>query len=284
MTIQEARRYGMEKLLQIYPPGEASTISDWVIEHITGARPAERVIRAQQQLSPEQEEQLQQFLDQLLTHEPVQYVLNEAWFFGMKFKVNHNTLIPRPETEELVEWVIDHCRFPLNELNILDIGTGSGCIAIALKRRLGKARVWACDLSDGALQIARENARNLGADVEFIQVDFLSSVARANLPSFDIIISNPPYIPEKDMQRMDPNVVNYEPHLALFVPDNDGLVFYRAIAEFGLERLRSGGNIFAEIYEGAGSSTADLFEGAGYKTQLKQDMQGKDRMIRAYRN
>lgn len=242
----------------------------------------DRVANPDKQLSDEQSQEQSLLLERLLTHEPVQYVLGEAWFCGLKFKVDSNTLIPRPETEELVEWVIDNCKFPLDELNILDIGTGSGCIAIALKRRLGKSKVWACDLSAGALALAKENARNLGADVNFIQLDFLSTEARTDLPPFDIIISNPPYVPEKDKEIMDANVLNYEPHLALFVPDNDGLIFYRAIAQFGLTHLKPGGNIFAEIYEGAGNETRQLFEREDYTTELKRDMQDKDRMIRAY--
>lgn len=242
----------------------------------------DRAANPEKQLSAEQAQEQSLLLERLLTHEPVQYVLGEAWFCGLKFKVDSNTLIPRPETEELVEWVIDNCKFPLDELNILDIGTGSGCIAIALKRRLGKCRVWACDLSPGALALAKENARNLGADVNLIQLDFLSAEARKDLPAFDIIISNPPYVPEKDKENMDANVLNYEPHLALFVPDNDGLIFYQAIAEFGLTHLKTGGNIYAEIYEGAGNETRQLFENKGYEAELKRDMQGKDRMIRSY--
>ncbi|MBO9657749.1 MAG: peptide chain release factor N(5)-glutamine methyltransferase [Chitinophagaceae bacterium] len=281
MTIQEARRHGMQRLSAIYPSGEASTISDWLIEHITGTKASDRHTSLTKELGTEQCLLQERLLDRLLMHEPVQYVLGEAWFFGLRFKVNANVLIPRPETEELVEWVIDNCKFPLGDLNILDIGTGSGCIAIALKRRLGKATVWGCDLSKGALELAKENARNLGADVNFVELDFLSAEARSSLPTFDIIISNPPYIPERDRAEMHANVLEFEPHLALFVPDNDGLIFYRAIAEFGKTHLRKDGTAYTEIYEGAGESTLQLFQQAGYQSELKKDMQGKDRMIRA---
>lgn len=280
MTIQEARRLGVQRLNTIYPAGEAAVISDWVIEHLTGIRLAESMVQLSRELTPEQASGQSRLLERLLTHEPVQYVLGEAWFYGLRFKVDANVLIPRPETEELVEWVIDNCKFPLGDLNILDVGTGSGCIAIALKRRFRKASVWACDYSQGALALAAENAKNLGADVNFVHLDFLSSAERASLPSFDVIISNPPYIPEKDKEEMDANVVNYEPHMALFVPDNDGLVFYRAIAEFGTTHLNPGGNIYVEMYEGAGKETFGLFEAKGYKPELKTDMQGKDRMLR----
>ncbi|MET0463993.1 MAG: peptide chain release factor N(5)-glutamine methyltransferase [Chitinophagaceae bacterium] len=281
MTILEARRYGTQRLSTIYASGEASTISDWVIEHVTGTKAQDRHAGAGKELGIEQSARLDQLLERLLTHEPVQYVLGEAWFSGLRFKVDPNVLIPRPETEELVEWVIDHCKFPLGDLNILDVGTGSGCIAISLKRRLGKGKVWACDLSTGALGLAAENARTLGADVHFVELDFLSADARAALPVFDIIISNPPYIPERDKSDMHLNVLGYEPHMALFVPDNDGLLFYRAIAAFGKTHLKKEGAVYVEIYEGAGQATLELFRNAGYTAELKQDMQGKDRMVRA---
>ena len=281
MTIQEARREGISRLSTIYPAGEAAAIIDWVIEYISGAKTNERLTNPRKELQPRQLEQLQQFLDRLAMGEPVQYVLEESWFCGLRFKVNRNVLIPRPETEELVEWVIANCKFPLGELKILDIGTGSGCIAISLKRRLGKAEVWACDLSTGALALARENARNLGVDVHFEELDFLSSTQRSTLPAFDIIISNPPYIPETDKAAMHNNVVLHEPHMALFVPDNDPLLFYKAIARFGQEHLRPQGQIFLEIHEGLGADVLDCFGKDGYYTELKQDMQGKDRMVKA---
>jgi release factor glutamine methyltransferase len=281
MTIQEARRYGTSRLSVIYTSSEASTITDWVIEYITGSKITERLSNPRKELSPEQASQLDQYLDRLLTHEPVQYVLEEAWFCGLRFKVDANVLIPRPETEELVEWVIANCKFPLNELRILDIGTGSGCIAIALKRRLGKAEVWACDLSKGALSLARENAQSLGMEVNFVEMNFLSASERSILPAFDIIISNPPYIPEKDKEEMQPNVLNYEPFMALFVPDNDALLFYKAIAAFGKEHLKKDGSIYIEIHEGLGADVMQHFSNENYTAELKKDMQGKDRMVKA---
>ncbi len=281
MTIQEARRHGTTRLSTIYPAGEAGTISDWVIEHITGSKITERAANPRKELSPEQASLLHQYLERLLTHEPVQYVLGEAWFCGLKFKVDANVLIPRPETEELVEWVIANCKFPLSQLRILDIGTGSGCIAIALKRRLGKAEVWACDLSQGALALARENAQTLGVEVNFVEMDFLSLRDRSTLPSFDIIISNPPYIPEKDKEEMQLNVLNYEPFVALFVPDNDALLFYKAIAAFGKEHLKKDGSIYMEIHEGLGAEVLQHFQSENYTAVLKKDMQEKDRMVKA---
>lgn len=281
MTIQEARRHGTSRLTAIYAASEAEIISDWVIEHVTGSKMTDRVSHPRKELTPEQASRQHQYLERLLTHEPVQYVLGEAWFCGLKFRVDPNVLIPRPETEELVEWVITNCKFPLGDLNILDIGTGSGCIAISLKRRLGKAAVWACDLSAGALALARENAQTLGADVHFIELDFLSPQQRATLPVFDIIISNPPYIPERDKGEMQRNVLNYEPHMALFVPDDDALLFYKAIAAFGKDHLQRDGNIYLEIHEGLGADVQQHFQQMGYIAEIKKDMQEKHRMVRA---
>lgn len=279
MTIQEATYYLLNKLRSIYNDSEASNITDWVMEHITGSKKAERMIYKNAAITEQEEKQLQQYTERLMQHEPVQYVLNESWFCGLKLYVDKNVLIPRPETEELVEWIISNCKFPVDELKILDIGTGSGCIAISLKRRIRKAEVWACDISNDALEVAKKNADALGADVNFIQLDFLNEEQRNQLPSFDIIISNPPYVPQKDKADMQPNVLNYEPHTALFAPDNDPLIFYKAIASFGKKHLRQPGNIYCEIHESLGNSVKEIFSSGGYTTELKKDMQQKDRMI-----
>lgn len=297
MTMQEATYFILEKLRTIYPEGEANQITDWVMESLTGSKKAERMVYKNSAITPKEESQLQQFTERLMQHEPVQYVLNEAWFYGLKFYVDKNVLIPRPETEELVEWVIEEVqsqksevrnpasdiRLQTSDFSILDIGSGSGCIPITLKKKLQEAEVWSCDVSEAALHVARNNAETLGADVNFLLLDFLNKEKRKQLPSFDIIISNPPYIPEKDKLQMQPNVLQYEPHTALFVPDNDALVFYKAIAEFGNEHLNTGGVIYAEIYENLGEAVSDVFQSMDYKPELKKDMQGKERLIRAWR-
>ncbi|MBM3416261.1 MAG: peptide chain release factor N(5)-glutamine methyltransferase [Bacteroidetes bacterium] len=284
MTIQEATHYLLNNLRSIYAEGEAGQITDWVMEYLTGSKKAERMIYKHAAITPNEEKQLQQLAERLMKHEPVQYVLNESWFCGLKFYVDRNVLIPRPETEELVEWIISNCRFPVDELKILDIGTGSGCIAVSLKRRLRKAEVWACDVSSRALEAAAKNATTLGTDVNFIPLNFLDKREWEKLPAFNIIVSNPPYVPESDKQHLNPNVLSYEPHTALFVPDNDPLMFYKAIAEFGKEHLNKGGSIYAEIHESLGLSATTLFQHHGYNTELKTDMQKKDRMVRAIRN
>ena len=282
MKIQEANSHLTGQLRAIYEDPEAENISEWVLEHITGGKRTDRIINKEKMLSPQQALQLNQYLARLLQHEPVQYVLNEAWFCGLKFHVDKNVLIPRPETEELVEWIISDCKFPVNKLSILDIGSGSGCIPIALKKRLGKADVWSCDVSPEALKVANQNAAILGINVKFIELDFLNETERKKLPSFDIIVSNPPYIPQKDKETMRHNVADHEPATALFVPDNDALIFYKAIAAFGKTHLSEKGAIYTEINESLGEPTSAMFQENGYKTELRKDMQEKERMLKAF--
>jgi len=281
MTVQQGTFYLLNQLRSIYPEGEASSVTDWVMEKVTGSKKTERMLYKNELLQADEEKQLHETTQRLLNHEPVQYVLNEAWFCGFKFFVDKNVLIPRPETEELVEWIISNCKFPVDKLSILDIGTGSGCIPVSLKRRIRKAEVWSCDVSEAALAIAKKNAENLGTEVKLLHLDFLDQNNWSQFPLFDIIVSNPPYVPEKDKNEMQPNVLNYEPHTAIFVPDNDPLLFYNAIAAFGNAHLNPGGTIFLEIHENLGEAVSTLLTSQGYKTELKKDMQQKDRMVRA---
>ncbi len=281
MKMQEATYFMLQQLRSVYPDGEASQVTDWVLEHVTGSKKAERMLYKNSEITPGEELQLQQFAERLLHHEPVQYVLNESWFCGLKFYVDKNVLVPRPETEELVEWIISNCKFPVAELKILDIGTGSGCIPVTLKRRIRKAGVWSCDISPGALEVAKRNAFSLGTDVHFVQLDFLDEEERNTLPNFDIIVSNPPYVPEKDKEQMQPNVLAWEPATALFVPDNNPLVFYEAIAEFCLKHLEKNGSLYLEVHEDLGSAVTGLLQAKGFYSEIKKDMQQKDRMIRA---
>ena len=283
MTMQEATYLLLNRLRTIYAEGEASNITDWVMEHLTGSKKAERMIYKNEAINSEEENQLYQYTERLMAHEPVQYVLNETWFCGLKLYVDKSVLIPRPETEELVEWIIDGCRFPIDQLSILDIGSGSGCIAIALKRRLGKAEVWSCDLSTEALRVAKKNAETLGVDVNFIELDFLDVKQRTKLPFFDIIVSNPPYIAMQESKDMQPNVLDYEPSTALFVPDDDPLVFYKAIGDFASTHLKKNGSVFAELNEILGGKIAELFNARDFIAEIRKDMQQKDRMIKAVR-
>lgn len=306
MTLHEAQQQLTTSLHNLYDNREAANIADLVMEHVTGMRKIDRIMHKQSPLPPEQLTQMQQYTQQLLAHKPVQYVLHEAWFYGMAFYVDENVLIPRPETEELVAWVLEEAGSrkyeventkpedggpgnegssyivpPTSYLGILDIGTGSGCIPISLKKKLPQANVYACDVSEQALAVAAKNAATLQTPVQFLQADFLNTGTWTSLPAVDIIVSNPPYIPHHNESSMLQNVLAYEPHLALFVPNEDPLVFYEAIARFAKEKLSPGGSIFVEIHEDLGAQTKALFESNGFKAEVKKDFQGKNRMVKA---
>lgn len=269
------------RLSSLYEEGEASAISDWVMENLTGKKRAARLSAKTDVLKEEQKIAFEKITERLLKGEPVQYVLHESWFMGCRFYVDPRVLIPRPETEELVEWIISNCRFPLDKLTILDVGTGSGCIPVSLKRRLGKAQVLAVDASEPALEVAKKNAAILGTELEFFQMDFLDKKNWTNLPMADILVSNPPYIPFQEADSMAEQVVAFEPSMALFVPNDDPLLFYRALAEFGREKLTAGGQLFAEMHEQYSGQVNELFNSSGYNTEIKNDLQGKPRMIKA---
>lgn len=284
MTIFDANTKLLSELSGLYDKQEATVITDWIMERITTLSKIDRATNKHLLLSPPQEQLLAGYTTELLNHRPVQYVLHEAWFYGMKFYVDENVLIPRPETEELVEWLIkDMENGDDNEtFKVLDIGTGSGCIPITIKNMLPQAEAWGCDTSDQALNVARLNADNLHTQVDFVPLDFLDEQQRQQLPKFDVIISNPPYVPLKDKSSMAPHVLNYEPHLALFVPDNDALVFYRAIALFAKKHLHHNGHVYVETHESLAQEVAQLFVQNGLKeVSVKKDLQGKERMVKA---
>lgn len=283
MTIQEAMQELTGKLEILYDKSESSSITGILLENITGLSRTQRIIQKNDSLSAEQIKQLDEFTTRLLKYEPIQYVLQEAWFAGLNYFVNKSVLIPRPETEELIDWIISDCKFPIRELSILDIGTGSGCIPVSLKRKFRKADVYACDVSEEALKIARLNAERLQAKIHFFQLDFLDHAKWEGLPEVTLIVSNPPYIPLRDKDSIQYNVVKYEPHIALFVANNDPFIFYSAIADFAEIKLKPGGNIYLEIHENMSSTVTTIFESAGFLTEVKKDMQGKDRMIKVYR-
>lgn len=289
MTIEKARKEILASINSIYEAGEANNIAELVLEHITNLSRIEILLNKDITLSKDQKELLTKINSRLQDHEPIQYILNEAWFGGMKFYVDKNVLIPRPETEELADWIIKESKTYLpagkvkkSKFKILDIGTGSGCIAIILKRELPAAEVWACDISDEALTVARMNADSLKATIDFVPLNFLDPGQCKQLPGFDIIVSNPPYVPQHEKLKMKKNVAGFEPASALFVPDNDPLIFYKVIADFGTEKLNANGKIYVEIHEDLGKEVKQLFQTKGYRSvELKKDMQGKDRMIKA---
>lgn len=281
MTIREATYYLLNKLKAVYSDGEAGQLTDMVLEYITGSGKTERMLYKNEAITAKEEEQVVQFTNRLLLHEPVQYILQEAWFGKYKFHVDKNVLIPRPETEELVEWIIDDTGTGNKNIRVLDIGTGSGCIPISLKKRMPAAEVWALDISEAALEVAKRNAATIGADIHFLQMDMLDPQQWTSLPVFDIIVSNPPYIPENNKAAMQPNVLQYEPSLALFVPDEDALLFYKAIAAFAKQHLQQNGTLYFEIHEDLGNAVAELLQAEGFSAELKKDMQQKDRMVKS---
>lgn len=281
MTIKEAREHLVMSLVNIYDKNEAANITDLVIEHITRWTKMEQITNKDIQFSFAQQELLRNIIDRLIKHEPIQYIISEAWFAGLKFYVDRSVLIPRPETDELVDWVVKDCGQQSKHFKMLDVGTGSGCIAIAIKHKLHVVEMWACDVSDAALTVARMNADAHQAAIDFVALDFLDAEQRKQLGFFDVIIANPPYVPQKDKDPMRKNVVDYEPHLALFVADEKPLIFYEAIADFGKTHLHENGKIFLEIHEEIGERVKDLFQQKNYSAiEIRKDMEGKDRMVR----
>lgn len=279
MTIESAKDQLIQQLAALYEPREAASITHMVLEHLTGMNKTDRMIHKHQELSFEQKDRLLSMVTSLLNNRPIQYVLGEAWFGGMKFIVNEHTLIPRPETEELIEWI--KATANPKPQKVLDIGTGSACIPITLKKEFPLWHITAIDVSDDTLQVAKQNATLNNVAIEFMGMNFLNESLWLNLPNYNIIISNPPYIKKSEKDTMSANVVDHEPHVALFVPDEDALIFYRKIASFGLSHLKKNGQLFFEINQLLGKEVCTLLEEMGYQPILRKDLHGNDRMIMA---
>jgi len=226
--------------------------------------------------------------ERLNNNEPIQYILGETEFYGRRFLVNDSVLIPRPETEELVKYIVDKNQFPVtnNQLQILDIGTGSGCIAISLAKELPNFKVTAYDISEKALETAKKNAELNKADVNFEKVNILKpSFINSLIHSFNIIVSNPPYVTKQEIDRMQKNVLDFEPHLALFVEDSEPLIFYKAIANFAFNNLTNNGLVAVEINEALGEETAEVFRRKGFsEVEIIKDIHQKDRFVSAIRH
>lgn len=287
MTIHEASQQLRFQLFHMYDEREAGNITELVMENITGWRRIDRVVNKTALLSATQAQLLASYTQALLDNTPVQYVLHEAWFGDMCLFVDENVLIPRPETEELADWLIKDTRHlklrtGVSEKNmVLDIGTGSGCIPLVIKKNLPLIEMHSCDISEAALQVAKKNAVDQKLDIHFHLLDILSVKERNPLPLFDFIISNPPYIPNNNKSLMSANVLQHEPHLALFVEDNDPLLFYKAIADFAATHLTSNGSIYLEIHEDTGDAVTNLYKQKGFTAiERRKDLQGKDRMIK----
>jgi release factor glutamine methyltransferase len=246
---------------------------NWLLEHHLGLRRVDMMNFLDPKHLPQP---LLADFEKLKTGEPIQYILGKGPFYGREFLVNEHTLIPRNETEELVHLILH--QNPQPGLKILDIGTGTGCIPITLDLELKGATIYGLDVSEKALEIARKNDELLYSNVKFLQADILQEMPE--LPILDVLVSNPPYIPISEKSKMHRNVLNYEPHLALFVPDEDPLIFYQVIAEKGKKLLKAGGKIYFEINERLGKEVLNLLLSFGYKNvRVIQDMNGKDRIV-----
>lgn len=273
----------------IYGKDEVASFFYLSIEHHLNLARIQLILDPEFTLTKDEIDVFFTILEDLKQQKPIQYILGETEFYGLQFSVNENVLIPRPETEELVDWIIKDSKFKSQNsetIKILDIGTGSGCIAISLAKHLPEAQVFAVDISESALKIAKENADRNGVEVEFIKANILESslwedVALRQMAFFDIIVSNPPYVRELEKQEIKPNVLDNEPHLALFVENDNPLIFYKAITDFAVDKLKSNGSLYFEINQYLGQETKQLLVDAEFNDiQLRKDLNGNDRMLK----
>ena len=266
----------------IYPGGEARTVVREVVCHVTGHTLTSLLVSEGEEITAREEEEVRYLVARLAEHEPLQYVIGRAWFCGRRFAVREGVLIPRPETEELVVWIVER-ESARSGPRMLDIGTGSGCIAVSLALTVAGAEVDATDISPAALAVAEGNARSLGAAVNFMQSDILTAEVPER-PMYDVVVSNPPYVMERERGEMERNVLDYEPDTALFVPDEDPLLFYRAVAAYARGALAVGGALYFEMNGMLGEETARMVSSMGFAdVEIRCDMEGKQRMLRAVR-
>lgn len=279
MSLQDTKQAIKHQLTSIYDTLELNSIVNMLVEELTGWDALHQNIHKNDALDETQSNQLEDYIQQMLTGKPIQYIIQKAWFMGQPYLVNEHVLIPRPETEELVDWIISYAEIVKKPLQILDIGTGSGCIPIALKMAIPNASISSIDISKAAIEIAKQNAEKHKTDIEFIEQDILQTKQLKD--KFDIIVSNPPYIPNREKASMQEQVIHFEPAMALFVSDHFPLQFYSKIAQLGKQALNKNGQLFFEIHYDQGQAILKLLDEMGYHAELKQDMYGKDRMVRA---
>ena len=295
MEIKALKTYFFNSLKNIQDEQEIESFFFILTEYLHNLKRVNLALNPNFELSEDDVEKWNAILADLQQEKPIQYITGEAWFYGLQFEVNENTLIPRPETEELVEFILketSNFQLPASSLNIIDIGTGSGCIPISLKANLPQANVSAIDVSEKALEVAKRNAQSNKVEVNFIQANILEVEDLSKLPlpnaqnllPLDIIVSNPPYVRNLEKEEIKKNVLDYEPHLALFVEDTDALLFYRKIAQLALKNLAPNGLLFFEINQYLGKETVELLENLGFKNiELKKDIYGNDRMVKSTR-
>jgi len=279
-TIKSIQNLFKEELKALYPQREIEGITNILLEHLLNYSKIEIQLNKNEKIEQNIFEKIREALEALKKSIPIQYIIAETEFYDLTFKVNKHTLIPRQETEELVHAIINDNK--VNAPKVLDIGTGSGCIPIVLAHNIVDANVSSVDISEGAIVIAKENALLNKATVRFYHRDFLRWEDYTWDKDFDIIVSNPPYVKESEKELMEENVLAYEPHSALFVADNDALIFYRRIAEFAKDHLKKGGKLYFEINEALGQEMIELLESRGFSSvRLMKDLNGRDRMTYA---
>lgn len=280
ISIKQISTLFKKELQTCYHTPELNQLVFMSLMHVLNMEKSALLAYPDKLISQPQYQQIKQHINRLKKHEPIQYILGFAEFYDLTFKVSPAVLIPRPETEELVHWIIQENK--QQAPRILDIGTGSGCIPITLKNNLPQAIVFACDISEDALKLATKNAIKHACQITFFTSDILITQARQLPQNLDILVSNPPYVKNSEKQAMTSNVLKFEPHLALFVNNDKPLIFYDKIAELGKTCLKLGGHIYFEINENLGPETCDLLIKKGYKNVIiKKDLYGKSRMIKA---
>lgn len=278
LTLKQCSDHLRQRLATRYPVGESDAMARIVMEEMLNASPVDVILRKDTTISAFMQEKIDKVVDRLLLGEPIQYIFGHTDFCGFQLKVTPDVLIPRPETEELVDMVVKRWR-NVSDLDVLDVATGSGCIAVSLARALKFAKVSAIDISPEALVVARENAKRLKVKVDYVQADARVLKEPEN-PCYDIIVSNPPYVLDSERQTMDANVLDYEPHLALFVPDDDALQFYHAIARYAVRALRPQGMIYFEINSLKCAEVEELLVALGFvEVECSVDMYGNQRFV-----
>lgn len=279
MLISEYKKKFLSQFENEYPPEEANSFFNILIKYYLGWKRIDLALDPSKEINAAEIKNLDVAQSQLSNHVPIQYITGETEFFGNRFKVNNQVLIPRPETEDLVQWIIDDLQgAEKRHLKILDIGTGSGCIAISLAKVFPEAAVTAVDISEEALEVAQENAILNETEVNFVKKNVLQLDSMTE--KFDIIVSNPPYVRELEKEQMQRNVLEHEPELALYVKDNDPLIFYKKITKLAEDGLRPGGRLYFEINQYLGEQTLGIVKSSGFETELRKDIFGNDRMIR----
>ena len=279
--VRDIERYILTELSGQYPEGELRSMTAMLFEAFLGWDRVQWLLHRDETINQSDLLRFHWAVEELKRYRPIQHICGYADFCGCRIRVTPDTLIPRPETEELVALALQHARPQHTDrpLRILDLCSGSGCIAIALERSLPGAQVWGVDISGAALAVARDNATANGAAVTFVQCDLLKEVPALPADTFDLILSNPPYVCDSERAAMQPNVLDYEPGLALFVPDDDPLRFYRAIGRYAARHLTPQGALLFEINETLGAETSSLLTRMGFHTDLHQDFRGRDRML-----